>query len=144
MSRYLKLFLLSIFSVLLIIGCTKKEEEPSFIVDNVVSSDGVKISYEVREKGDPAIVLVHGWSNTRELWDAQISHFSQKHKVVALDLADFGESGNNRSSWTMKSFSEDVIAVVEKLHSSLFRGSGTYAVSREIRSCSGFHQVISP
>jgi pimeloyl-ACP methyl ester carboxylesterase len=35
--------------------------------------------------------------------------------VIAVDLASFGESGNNRSEWTMTAFAEDVTAVIEKL-----------------------------
>ncbi len=35
--------------------------------------------------------------------------------MVAVDLASFGESGNNRSEWTMAAFAEDVTAVIEKL-----------------------------
>ena len=35
--------------------------------------------------------------------------------VVAVDLASFGESGNNRNDWTMAAFAEDVTAVIEKL-----------------------------
>ena len=35
--------------------------------------------------------------------------------MVAVDLASFGESGNNRSEWTMAAFAEDVTAVIEEL-----------------------------
>jgi pimeloyl-ACP methyl ester carboxylesterase len=85
--------------------------------DNVaISSDGVKISFEQQGKGKPAIIFVHGWSNNRSVWDAQMAHFSKKYKVIAVDLAGFGESGYNRTNWTMASFGEDVAAVIKKLN----------------------------
>lgn len=80
-----------------------------------ISSDGVKISYHVEGEGSPAIVFVHGWSNNRSIWDAQVSHFAEKYKVVAVDLAGFGESGNNRDAWTIEAFGADVAGVINKL-----------------------------
>lgn len=96
--------------ILIICNCTKQP-------DNVaISSDGVKISFEQQGKGKPAIVFVHGWSNNRSVWDAQMAHFSEKYRVIAVDLPGFGESGYNRTNWTMASFGEDVAAVIKKLN----------------------------
>jgi pimeloyl-ACP methyl ester carboxylesterase len=80
-----------------------------------VSSDGVQISYNKQGKGKPAVVFVHGWTNPKTIWDEQMTHFSQKYKVVAIDLPGSGESGNNRSNWTMKAFGDDVAVVIDKL-----------------------------
>lgn len=41
--------------------------------------------------------------------------FSEKYKVVAIDLAGHGESGINRNAWTMSAFGQDVAVVVQKL-----------------------------
>lgn len=96
--------------ILLICGCTK---EPDHIA---ISSDGVKISFDMQGEGEPALVFIHGWSNNRSIWDAQVSHFSERYKVVTIDLPGFGESGNNRSNWTMASFGEDVATVIKKIN----------------------------
>ena len=93
----------------------EKEVEPTIIVDNAISADGVSIAYEVRGEGEPALVFVHGWSNNRNTWEAELAHFSQKYKVVAIDLAGFGASGNNREKWTMGAFGEDVAAVIKQI-----------------------------
>jgi pimeloyl-ACP methyl ester carboxylesterase len=45
-----------------------------------------------------------------------MAHFSKKYRVIAVDLPGFGESGNNRTNWTMASFGEDVAAVIKKLN----------------------------
>lgn len=80
----------------------------------MVSSDGVSISYEVRGNGEPTIVFVHGWTNTREIWREQISQFSKDYRTIAMDLPGTGRSGNNRAAWSMQAFGEDIAAIVQK------------------------------
>ena len=115
MNYNLKIFLLSFSIVLLIVGCGKKEEQAAVIVDNAISADGISIAYEVRGEGKPSLVFIHGWCCDRSYWNEQLPHFAQNYKVVAIDLAGHGESGLNRKEWTMGSFGEDVVAVVNKL-----------------------------
>ena len=79
------------------------------------STDGVRIAYEVRGKGSPALVFVHGWSCNRSFWADQMEPFSRQFTVVAVDLAGHGDSGRNRERWTIQSYGEDVAAVVKKL-----------------------------
>jgi pimeloyl-ACP methyl ester carboxylesterase len=79
------------------------------------SSDGIRIAYEVRGEGKPALVFVHGWSCDRSYWKGQFEPFSLQYMVVAIDLGGHGESGMGRSAWTMEAFGNDVAAVVEKL-----------------------------
>lgn len=96
--------------LLLISYCCKNEP-----VTSTISSDGVNIIFNNQGKGDLAIIFVHGWSNNKSIWDAQVAHFSKKYKAIAVDLAGFGESGNNRTSWTMSAFGNDVLAIIDKL-----------------------------
>ena len=77
------------------------------------SADGVPIGFQVSGKGEPTLVLVHGWALDRHLWDGQVPPLGARHRVVTLDLAGHGESGRQRASWTMAAFGEDVKAVVE-------------------------------
>jgi pimeloyl-ACP methyl ester carboxylesterase len=101
---------LAIAVILFSYGCTKE-------VGNVaIAPDGVNISFKQQGKGEPAIVFVHGWGNNTSLWDAQMSHFAEKYRVIAVDLPGFGESGYNRTNWTTASFGEDVAAVIKKLN----------------------------
>ena len=80
-----------------------------------VSRDGIRIAYETRGEGAPALVFVHGWSCHRGYWEAQVDALSADALVVALDLAGHGDSGSAREAWTMSAFGEDVVAVVDHL-----------------------------
>jgi pimeloyl-ACP methyl ester carboxylesterase len=96
--------------IFIISGC---KNDP---LTTVNSFDGVSISFDNVGNGEPSIILVHGWSNTRSIWDAQISHFSEKYQVIAVDLPGFGKSGNNRSEWTINSFGEDIATIIRQLN----------------------------
>jgi pimeloyl-ACP methyl ester carboxylesterase len=85
------------------------------VVAEVSSRDGVAVRYEVVGRGAPPLVLVHGWSCDRRYWRYQTAHFSQRSTLVAVDLAGHGESGTERAAWTMASFGDDVVAVLDAL-----------------------------
>lgn len=102
-------------SLLWLAGCEPGMPEAGVTDGEAVSADGARISYEVRGTGDPALVLVHGWANTREIWGIHPETLSRTQRVVALDLAGHGQSGAERRDWTMDAFGEDVVAVVDQL-----------------------------
>ena len=79
------------------------------------SADGVHIEYRIYGSGEPAIVLIHGWSCDANYWSAQIAPLKAHYTVVAVDLAGHGASGKNRSDWSMANYGEDVAAVVRQL-----------------------------
>jgi len=81
----------------------------------VPSADGVPVAYEVHGQGEPALVLVHGWSCDRSYWKEQIEYLSPQYRLVLVDLAGHGESGTGRKDYTMSAFGADVAAVVDSL-----------------------------
>jgi len=81
----------------------------------VTSADGVAVHHEVIGRGEPTLVLVHGWTNNRAFWQPHTASLAQSNRVVALDLPGFGASGTNRNSWTMEQFGQDVVAVIRAL-----------------------------
>ena len=92
---------------------------------HVVSSrDGTPISYEISGAGEPTLVFLHGWSCDSRYWRVQVPVFSQRNRVVVLDLAGHGHSGMTRTKYTMGAFGEDVRAVTESTgsHSAILIG----------------------
>lgn len=110
--RNLHLRVTILFLILLLANACSIRKDPSA---GEVASDGNAVHYEVHGRGDQTLLLVHGWSNTLHVWDQQIQHFSQKYRVVAVDLPGYGASKNNRNSWAMADFGKDVAAVITHL-----------------------------
>ena len=81
----------------------------------VTSADGVHIEYHVYGSGEPAVVLIHGWSCDGNYWKEQIAPLKAKYTTVTVDLAGHGASGANRVDWSMGNFGEDVAAVVRQI-----------------------------
>jgi pimeloyl-ACP methyl ester carboxylesterase len=79
------------------------------------SADGVRIAWRSIGRGEPAIVLVHGWAADSSIWRAQLAALAARYSVVTLDLAGQGVSGANRQTWSLPSFAQDVAAVVARL-----------------------------
>ena len=80
-------------------------------------SDGTTISYLSGGHGNPQLVFVHGWACDRTYWKDQIDHFRHDNRLLAIDLAGHGESGNNRSEWSIDTLAQDLAEVL--VHESL-------------------------
>ncbi len=97
---------------------TSMPSKPGFpvVVEGMTpSADGVPIHYVSRGDGDTAVVFVHCWGCNMHYWDGAMAKVAPKYRVVALDLAGHGMSGTKRTKWNVRSFANDVRAVVDKL-----------------------------
>ncbi|MBV8910355.1 MAG: alpha/beta hydrolase [Gammaproteobacteria bacterium] len=81
----------------------------------VLSRDNVHIDYRVYGRGDPAVVLVHGWAGDANYWSGQIDALADRYTVVAVNLAGHGASGRNRSDWSIQNYAQDVAAVAREI-----------------------------
>jgi pimeloyl-ACP methyl ester carboxylesterase len=110
-------------------GCSDKKESvaqeappPPARVDGTPqianSGDGVHIQYRAYGTGEPAVILVHGWSCDSAYWGSQLDALKAKYTTVTVDLAGHGGSGRNRADWSMGNFGEDVAAVARQLPNS--------------------------
>ena len=75
--------------------------------------DSTPIAYEVHGDGEPTLILVHGWSCDSRYWREQVDMLAERHRVVTVDLAGHGHSGQARDRYTMRSFGADVKAVAD-------------------------------
>jgi pimeloyl-ACP methyl ester carboxylesterase len=81
----------------------------------VSSLDGVTINFESSGGGDTAILFVHGWLGNQSWWDHARDAFSKNYQIIQMDLAGHGRSSVDRKIWSVKSYAQDIKAVVEKL-----------------------------
>lgn len=93
------------------------------------SKDGLKIAYSEYGQGDDLLVFVHGWSCDRSYWDNQIAFFERYYKVITIDLGGHGESGTNRSDWSISSLGDDLVSVID-----LFKYKNLYLVGHSMGS----------
>jgi pimeloyl-ACP methyl ester carboxylesterase len=100
--------------VLLAAGCASTGPAPGAPIEGTTPSfDGVPIAWEDRGRGEPAIVLVHGWRCDRQFWRFTAPELAQARRVVSIDVAGHGGSGAGRGEWNIRALAEDVRAVVE-------------------------------
>ena len=77
------------------------------------SFDGTCIAYSVSGVAETALLFIHGGMSDRSFWDGQHAAFSERFRVMALDLAAHGESGQNRQELGIPQFGRDVAAVMD-------------------------------
>lgn len=83
-----------------------------FIKKSTKSSDGVDIVYFEKGEGDQTLVFIHGYSCNSNYWWAQLDYFSKNYKVISVDLGGHGQSGQNRETYSMGQFGQDVVAAI--------------------------------
>jgi 3-oxoadipate enol-lactonase len=64
--------------------------------------------------GEP-LVLLHGLGSSCQDWEYQIPEFSRRHRVVAPSLRGFGETEITDGPHSVKTWSEDVVALIRHL-----------------------------
>lgn len=54
--------------------------------------DGARVHYVNYGKGETALVLIHGWTQSIDAWRDQIPEFAKHYRVIAIDLPGHGKS----------------------------------------------------
>ena len=71
------------------------------------TSDGVKLNYLESGRGRP-IVMIPGWSQTAAMFQDQIISFSEKYRVLALDMRGHGDSDKPSHGYRMSRLAKDL------------------------------------
>lgn len=70
--------------------------------------------YEVHGQG-PAIVLVHGFLESKSIWESLVPELAKKHLVIAMDLPGHGKSDCIEPVHTMELFAEALNSLLSHL-----------------------------
>lgn len=76
-----------------------------------IQFEGVRISYTVRGKGRP-IVLLHGYLEGGEVWDPLAEKLEEDYQIITPDLPGHGESGVKGEVHTMEFLASAVRTVI--------------------------------
>jgi pimeloyl-ACP methyl ester carboxylesterase/uncharacterized RmlC-like cupin family protein len=64
----------------------------------------------------PAVVLIHGYGDTGDMWAPLAADLMRDHTVVAPDLRGMGLSAGATDGFTKKNQAEDIAGVMDALH----------------------------
>lgn len=79
-----------------------------------VSVDGVMLSILEAGTGDP-VIYVHGVVTTSNIFRKYLDAYSPAFRGIAVDLRGYGDSEKPASGFTIRQFSKDLIALIDKL-----------------------------
>ena len=107
--------------VIILVSCNSAVDRKENVTAKV---NNTTIAYNQYGNGDTTLLFVHGWCINKEYWNDQSKYFSDKYKVVTLDLPGFGRSGKNRSEWTFENYTDDISELIkaEKLKNVILIG----------------------
>jgi len=77
-------------------------------------SGGGRLYYEERGKGQP-LLLLHGHSLDRRMWDEQFRVFARHYRTIRLDFRGYGLSSDQSETLPM-THADDVLALMDSLH----------------------------
>lgn len=80
----------------------------------VISTDGVRIRFDVSGTASTTLLFVHGSMGNARWWDAQRDHFADRYTVVQVDLPGHGGSDKARRVWSASQYAEDIKAVADQ------------------------------
>jgi len=87
---------------------------PDFKTRTVTAPDGTEIF--VRSGGSgPAVVLLHGYGDTGDMWGPLAVELAKDHLVIVPDLRGMGKSSHPAAGYDKKTQAGDIRAVVEAL-----------------------------
>lgn len=84
----------------------------SFRTQEIAAGDAT-IHVRVGGKG-PAVVLLHGYGETGDMWAPMAANLMNDHMVIVPDLRGLGRSSKPRSGFDKKTQAADVAAVMDK------------------------------
>ena len=87
---------------------------PGFRTEEI-GTNGTTIHVRIGGSG-PAVVLLHGYGDTGDMWAPLAAELMRDHTVIAPDLRGMGLSATATDGFTKKNQAEDVAGVLDALH----------------------------
>ena len=90
---------------------------PAAIASRTASIDGVQLHYLIAGSG-PAVLLLHGYTQTSRMWRPIIPLLAEKFTVIAVDLPGIGDSSipADNNSESVREPGIDMITAAKQIH----------------------------
>jgi pimeloyl-ACP methyl ester carboxylesterase len=96
------------------LGAAQTATGAGAIISRTAEVDGLKLHYLTAGHG-PALILLHGYTQTSRMWKPIIPQFAAKFMVIAPDLPGIGDSGIPADGLDMKSAATRIHALAKSL-----------------------------
>jgi pimeloyl-ACP methyl ester carboxylesterase len=116
-SRWLSRLVFALAAILIVLpqkGIAQTEAASATIVARDARVDGVKLHYLKAGHG-PALILLHGYTQTSRMWRPIIPLLAQKFTVIAPDLPGIGDSSIPADGLDMKTSAIRIHALAKSL-----------------------------
>src|SRR6202166_1370368 len=94
---------------------TARAQNANAIISRTAEVDGVTLHY-LRAGHGPALILLHGYTQTSRMWRPIIPQLAEKFTVIAPDLPGIGESSIPKDGLDMKTAAIRIHALAKSLH----------------------------
>jgi pimeloyl-ACP methyl ester carboxylesterase len=74
--------------------------------------DDTRTHYVNYGKGDQALVLIHGWTQSADAWRDNIADLSRRNRLIVIELPGHGQSDKPQTTYSMDYFARAVEAVM--------------------------------
>src|SRR4051794_41711175 len=79
-----------------------------------IQTDGATLHVRAGGQG-PAVILLHGYGETGDMWAPLAAELARDHTVVAPDLRGMGLSSRPESGYDKKTQAQDIAGVLDAL-----------------------------
>lgn len=108
MERIKRIFLLTLCVVLFISMDGRAQKQGRIGVPRG------SLYYEEQGSGEP-VILIHGHSLDRRMWDGQFSELARRYRVIRYDMRGYGKSTSQTENFQFTHV-EDLIVLMDSLH----------------------------
>jgi pimeloyl-ACP methyl ester carboxylesterase len=84
------------------------------IETRIVAANGIEINVAVAGEG-PAILLLHGFPHTWQVWSEVVPHLARSHRVIAPDLRGLGGTTRATGGYDAGTLADDARALLDAL-----------------------------
>jgi pimeloyl-ACP methyl ester carboxylesterase len=109
------LLLLLVAALLPVFSSAAITPYPATFQTKMVPTNGTSLYVRVGGKG-PAVVLLHGFADTGDMWGALATVLVKDHTVIVPDLRGMGLSAHPDTGYTKKNEALDIAGVMDALH----------------------------
>ena len=88
-----------------------------------VKVNDIEMYYEAHGEGTP-LILVHGFTQSSQLWDSYIPDFESQFQLIIPDLRGHGRTNNPSKQFTARQAAQDVFALLDYLGITKVKGMG--------------------